>query len=288
MGKNGQNIQSKLVYMKIDSHQHFWHYNPVKHNWIDDEMSAIRKDFLPQDLFSILQQNNIKGTVAVQADQTEAETNFLIDLAANNSFIKGVVGWVDLKANNIQERLLHFKKHKIVKGFRHILQSENPDFMIEKKFLNGIAALKEFNFTYDILIFPQHLLAAIELVKRNSNQLFVIDHIAKPSIKSGLIEEWKKGIETIAQFDNVYCKISGMVTETDYKVWQQKDFTPYLHFVVNAFGTKRIMFGSDWPVCQVSASYQQVLSIPHNYFSCFSQSEQNDIFGNNAIKFYQL
>lgn len=274
--------------MRIDAHQHFWRYNPVQHEWIDDAMAVIRKDFLPTDLRPVLQENNVDGCIAVQADQTEAETNFLIDLANENNFIKGVVGWVDLRAENIVERLAHYKQFNSVKGFRHVLQGEEPSFMLQPNFLRGIAALKEFNYTYDILIFPKHLSAAIELVQQNPNQQFVIDHIAKPYIKAGLIDEWKKDITAIAQFENVHCKISGMVTEADYLSWKSADFIPYLDAVVTAFGTKRIMFGSDWPVCLVAASYQQMLQIVQQYFSTFSIAEQQDFFGNNAASFYHV
>jgi L-fuconolactonase len=274
--------------MNIDAHQHFWHYDPGKHEWIDDEMSVIRKDFLPQDLYPILKQNNINACIAVQADQTEEETQFLIDLAANNSFIKGVVGWVDLKAENIIERLEHYKQYDIIKGFRHVLQNEEPEFMLSSKFLDGISNLTSFDFTYDVLIFPAHLKAAINLVKNNPKQLFVIDHMAKPFIKYGLITQWKKHIDLIAKYENVYCKISGLVTEANYTTWQQDDFFPYIDIVVNAFGTKRIMFGSDWPVCLAAASYEQMIDIVINYFSKFSESEQQDFFGANAQKFYQI
>ncbi len=274
--------------MIIDAHQHFWHYHPVQHEWIDDTMAVIRKDFLPADLRHVLQENNIDGCIAVQADQSETETNFLIDLANENNFIKGVVGWVDVRAENIAERLAYYKQLNIVKGFRHVLQGEEPSFMLQPAFLRGIAALKDFNFTYDILIFPKHLPAAIELVQQNPNQQFVIDHIAKPYIKAGLIDEWKTDIQAIAQFENVHCKISGMVTEADYYSWKLADFTPYLDAVVKAFGTKRIMFGSDWPVCLVAASYQQMLHIVQQYFSTFSLTEQQDFFGNNAASFYHV
>jgi len=274
--------------MRIDSHQHFWQYHPKKHEWIDDKMAVIRKDFLPEDLIPLLQENKFKGCVAVQADQTVTETEFLIELAKKNKFIKGVVGWVDLKAENIQDRLSHYKQFKIVKGFRHVLQDEEPDFMLEPQFLNGISSLKDFNYTYDILIFPQQLPTAIKLVKKNPNQLFVIDHIAKPYMKFGLISQWKKEIELMAKFENVYCKISGMVTEADYENWQEPDFLPYLDIVVNAFGTKRIMFGSDWPVCLVAATYEEMLNVVENYFKGFSTTEQQDFFGKNAQLFYQL
>lgn len=274
--------------MRIDAHQHFWHYNPKQHEWIDDKMSVIRKDFLPVDLLPILQKNNFDGCIAVQADQTEMETKFLIDLAIKNNVIQGVVGWVDLKAENIYEQLAYYKQYDIVKGFRHVLQNEEPDFMLESNFLNGIQCLQDFNYTYDLLIFPQHLPAAIKLVKQNPHQLFVIDHIAKPYIKFGLIAQWKKDIELIAKFENVFCKISGMVTEVDYENWQDSDFLPYIDIVVKAFGTKRIMYGSDWPVCLVAASYREMLNVVENYFNGFSETEQDDFFGKNAQLFYQL
>jgi len=274
--------------MVIDAHQHFWKYDAVKNSWIDDVMSVIRKDFLPGDLQPVLQQQGIDGCVAVQADQTEEETNFLISLANENSFVKAVVGWIDLRSPDINERLEHYREFKIVKGFRHVLQGEAPSFILQPAFINGIGALREFNFTYDILIFPRHLKAALELVKQFPDQRFVVDHIAKPYIKDGLIDEWKKDITILAGFENVYCKISGMVTEADYHNWKEEDFKPYLDVVVNAFSTNRIMFGSDWPVCLVAASYEKMLNIVKEYFSSFSQNEQQDFFGNNACEFYNI
>ncbi|MES2776060.1 MAG: amidohydrolase family protein [Bacteroidota bacterium] len=273
---------------RIDCHQHFWHYNAQKHDWIDDEMAVIRKDFLPQDLMPVLSANGIDGCVAVQADQTEAETDFLLQLAKENSFIKGIVGWVDLRADNITERLAHYAQFSAIKGFRHVLQGEEPGFMLQPAFLNGIASLHEFGFTYDILIFPKHLKAAIELVKQFPEQRFVIDHIAKPYIKAGLIDEWKEDMTAIAQYPNVHCKISGTITEADYHLWKPEDFTPYLDTVVAAFGTSRIMFGSDWPVCLVAADYGKMLGIVQQYFSSFSPAEQEALFGENATRFYSL
>ena len=188
----------------IDAHQHFWHYEPVKHSWIDEEMAVIRKDFLPADLEPIIKSNGVVGTVAVQADQTEEETNFLLRLADEYDFIKGVVGWVDLRANNIEERLAYYAQFKNIKGFRHVLQGEEPSFMLQPSFVNGIAALNAYNFTYDILIFPHHLEAALQLVNQFPNQPFVIDHIAKPYIKAGQIAEWAKGMKALSEHINVY------------------------------------------------------------------------------------
>jgi L-fuconolactonase len=209
-------------------------------------------------------------------------------LQKENNFIKGIVGWVDLKAENITERLNYYKDFKAIKGFRYVLQSEAPEFMLQPDFLRGIATLKNFDFTYDILIFPKHLPAAIELVKKNPYQKFVIDHIAKPYIRNGLIDEWTKDMRVIAHYENVFCKISGMVTEADHKLWKAADFTPYLEEVVRVFGTKRIMYGSDWPVCLVASSFSKTMNIAKEYFSSFSNEEQDNFFGNNATSFYQL
>jgi L-fuconolactonase len=274
--------------LTIDAHQHFWKYNTECHAWIDDNMKAIRKDFLPNDLKIILEKNNVEGCVAVQADQTEAETNFLLQAAKENSFIKGVVGWVDLRASDLKERLDYYSQFEILKGFRHILQGELPEFMLQPSFVNGIAQLEQFNFTYDILIFPQHLETTLQLVKKFPHQKFVIDHLAKPFIKTNEIEEWKKGMQELANYENVFCKISGMVTEADWKTWNDMDLKPYLDTVVDAFGTNRLMFGSDWPVCLVAASFDQWLETVKNYFQNFSQTEQENIFYHNTKQFYQL
>lgn len=272
----------------IDAHQHFWHYHPVRHQWINDEMAVIRKDFLPADLAPVLAANGLAGCVAVQADQTEAETDFLLQLANNNDFIKGVVGWVDLRSPQLHQRLTHYAQYKKLKGFRHILQGEAPEFMLHPSFLEGIRQLHKYHFTYDILIFPQHLSAALQLVKQFPDQAFVIDHIAKPYIKAGLIDEWKRGMALMAQYPNVLCKISGMVTEANMQHWKEADFTPYLDAVTECFGVNRLMYGSDWPVCLCAGSYQQVLGIVQNYFAGFSADEQQAVFAGNAASFYQL
>lgn len=272
----------------IDAHQHFWRYHPVKHGWINEEMSVIQKDFLPGDLLPILEENKIDGCVAVQADQSEQETGFLIGLANENDFIKGIVGWIDLRATDIEERLAHYQQQKIVKGFRHILQGEEPDFMLQPDFLNGISLLKDAGFTYDVLIFPKHLDAALQLVKKFPEQKFVIDHIAKPDIKNQLMDDWANGMRAIAQHPNVHCKVSGMVTEADWKHWKEDDLYPYLDVVTEAFGINRLMYGSDWPVCLVAASYERMIAPVRKYYASFSKTEQEKIFGTNAAAFYHL
>jgi L-fuconolactonase len=275
--------------LRIDSHQHFWKYDAVNYDWINEEMSLLRKDFSPIDLKPILDENGIDGCVAVQAQQSQVENDFLLEYAGKYDFIKGVVGWVDLQSEKIEEQLLHYQQFKKLKGFRHVLQGEPVrDLMLKPEFKRGISYLNKYGFTYDILIFPDQLNFCRELVKELQEQPFVIDHIAKPYIRDKKIEEWQNDITAIAQYENVYCKISGMVTEADWKAWKKEDFAPYLDVVVNAFGTNRIMFGSDWPVCLVGGSYKEILSIVRDYFSSFSKQEQDAFFGGNASKFYNL
>lgn len=274
--------------MIIDSHQHFWQYEPVKHSWIDDEMKSIRRDFLPEELTRVYQEHGVTGSVVVEANQAETETAFLLSLAKQHAFIKGVVGYVNLNADTIQERLEYFSQFAMLKGFRAVLQSQDPSYMLQPSFMRGVGLLHKYGFTYDVLVFPKHLAAVKELVQKNPDQPFVIDHLAKPYIKAGEIDAWAKDMKELAQYPNLYCKISGMVTEADYKKWKPENFTPYLDVVVNAFGTQRIMYGSDWPVCLVAASYAQVLSIVKNYFSSFTPDEQAAFFAGNATRFYHL
>jgi L-fuconolactonase len=273
----------------IDSHQHFWKYNPVNHAWIDDDMKVIRRDFMPSDLQPILQQNNIDGCVSVQVNQTEEETDFLLELADSHSFIKGVVGWIDLRADNIYERLEHYSQLKKLKGFRHIVQGESDsEFMLRPQFKNGISELGMYDFTYDILIYHYQLEQAIQFVKLFPEQKFVLDHIAKPDIKSGEYALWQTNIKKLALHENVFCKVSGMVTEGEWHGWKHSDFKIYLDTVVKAFGTDRLMYGSDFPVCTLAATYEEQLNIVTDYFSSFTMLEKKKIMGDNASKFYGL
>lgn len=273
----------------IDAHQHFWKYDKLRHDWIGDEMAVIRRDFLPEHLSGILQDNEVEGCIAVQADQSAEETSFLLELSANHDFIKGVVGWVDLQAPDIEEQLEVYSSFKKIKGFRHILQGERQrDLCLKDSFLNGIARLGQFDFTYDILINEDQLRYIPEFVSRFPEQRFVIDHLAKPAIKNGEIQHWRKAIELVAAHENVSCKLSGMVTEADLKTWKQSDFLPYLDVVVNAFGTKRVMYGSDWPVCLAAGNYTAILQIVRSYFASFSADEQQLFFADNAKEFYRL
>lgn len=275
--------------MKIDAHQHFWKFDPVRDSWINDEMRVIQKDFLPENLYPILAENGIDGCVTVQSDQSEEENIFQLANAERFDFIKGVVGWVDLQSKNIEERLIHYSACKKMKGFRHILQGEpRRDFMLQPAFMHGISLLCKYNFTYDILISADQLQFSRQLAAAFPYQPFVIDHIAKPDIKHKRTDSWKRDIFAISACENVFCKISGMVTEGNWKTWKKEDFTPYLDAVTEAFGTGRIIFGSDWPVCLVAASYAEMIEIINDYFSAFSKDEKELIFGRNAIDFYQL
>ena len=275
--------------MVIDSHQHFWKYEPVKHSWIDDDMSVIRRDFSPSDLAKVYQENGIDGCVAVQADQTLEETDFLIDLASINNFIKGIVGWVDLRAENIENVLEKYSTDKIVKGFRHVVQGEaDHNFLLRPNFSRGISLLEKHNFTYDILVFPHQLGSVLEFVKKFPHQKFVIDHIAKPYIKDGYFEGWATMMTAIGKHENVSCKMSGMVTEADFNIWTPEQIHPYMDTVLEAFGSKRILFGSDWPVCLVAGNYSKIKKLTTDFISQLSQIEQNSIMGNNAIEFYNL
>ena len=275
--------------MKIDSHQHFWNYHPVKDAWISDDMKVIQQDFMPADLLPLLRKNDIDGCIAVQADQSEEETHFLLKLAEENDFIKGVVGWVDFRSEIIEERLQYFSQFKMLKGFRYIVQGEaEDDFLLREDFCNGIAQLEKYNFTYDLLILPKHLHYAAEFVKRFPKQSFVIDHLAKPNFKGNNFSDWELGIEELATHKNLYCKVSGMVTEADWKNWQEEDFKYCFDVLVAYFGIDRLMFGSDWPVSLLAASYKQSCRIVENYFTKFSKEDQDKIWGGNAIKFYNL
>ena len=274
--------------MKIDAHQHFWNYDPVRDSWIDNTMEVIKRDFLPLDLKEILKNNNIDGCISVQASQSEEETIFLLKLASENSFIKGVVGWVDLRADDIEEKLEAFSKDKNLVGIRHILQGEDESFMLKDDFQNGISKLNKYNLSYDVLIFPKHLKSTIKLVSNFPEQTFIVNHIAKPNIKDGKIELWKKDIEELAKYSNVYCKVSGIVTEADWNNWAVSDFTKYLDVIFNSFGVNRIMYGSDWPVCLVAGEYESQLEIIKDYISNLPVADREKVMGDNACKAYNI
>lgn len=274
--------------MVIDAHQHFWRFNLVRDAWITEDMSSIRRDFLPGDLAPALDANGVDATIAVQADQSEAETEFLLGLAEGDPRIAGVVGWVDLRAADVERRLEHFSHFKKLRGVRHIAQGEADDrFLARPEFVRGVGLLKSFGLTYDILVFPRQLPAAIEMVGKLPEQKFVVDHLAKPEIAATKIEPWAGLMREIAMHPNVYCKLSGMVTEADWKNWKTADFDPYLDVVFEAFGPERLMFGSDWPVCLVAASYSQVKNIVESYVDRHAPQSKAAIFGETVKRFYR-
>ncbi|MFC6996588.1 amidohydrolase family protein [Rufibacter roseus] len=277
--------------MRIDAHQHFWQFNPIRDSWVTDDMAIIQRDFLPQDLQPLLQEHGFDGCVLVQTSQPEHENEILLEWAQGHDFIKGVVGWVDFFAPDIAERLAHLSQFKKLKGFRYVLQgAENKELMLNPNFKKGIAQLQKFNFTYDILIYPNQLRPTAELVAEFPDQTFVINHLAKPNMKAGAeaFKEWQKDMKAFAPHEQGFCKVSGMVTQADWQNWKKEDFTPYLDTLIEIFGPERLMFGSDWPVCLVAASYAETLGIVQDYFSSFSQEEQGLIFGRNAAAFYRL
>lgn len=275
--------------MIIDSHQHFWEYDPNRHSWIDENMSAIRRDFLPSELKSTYTENGIDGCIAVQADQTLTETDFLLKISEEHDFIKGVVGWLDLRAENVAEVLEKYLSWEKLKGFRHIVQAETDhDFLMRPHFLRGISLLEAHGYTYDLLLFPHQLRSALEFIKHFPNQKFVIDHIAKPNIKEGFYDDWAVLMTEISRYENVFCKLSGMITEADFSSWTPSQIIPYMDLVLNTFGPDRIMFGSDWPVCLVAGSYSEVKKLVTDFIAQLGTAQQAAIMGLNAAQFYNL
>ncbi len=274
--------------MVIDSHQHFWKYAPVRDSWITEDMERIRRDFLPSDLQPVLKKNAIDGCIAIQADQSEEENLFLLKLAEKNNFIKGVIGWVDLCSDSANYRLQYFSQFKAFRGVRHIVQAEPDGFMLKKDFQNGIKTLSKYKLTYDILINYKQLSEVVILVEKFPNQPFVLDHLGKPPIASKEMDTWEKQIDALSKFQNVHCKVSGMVTEADWNHWKPSDFTLYLDVVFKTFGSKRILYGSDWPVCLLASEYNEQLQVVKDYVSQFSSEEKTAIMGGNAIQFYNI
>ena len=275
--------------MRIDSHQHFWHYSPTEHTWMSDSMSAIRRDFLPEDLQPLLTSLSFDGCIAVQARQTLEETRWLLELADRFSFIKGVVGWLDLCSPELSGQLEQFGHHPKLVGVRHVVQDEPDDeFVLRPEFRRGIAQLREFDLTYDLLLFPKHIPAAVHLVEEFPDQPFVLDHIAKPSIARGLLSPWREEIQRLAQFSNVSCKLSGMVTEAKWREWKPEEFRPYLDTVVETFGSDRLMIGSDWPVCILSSDYASTMQLVIEYIQQFPEDAQAAILGGNCARFYGI
>jgi L-fuconolactonase len=274
---------------RIDAHQHFWRYSPQTHGWIEDHMAVLKRDFLPPDLEPLLRAQGYDGCVAVQAQQTVDETTWLLDLADQHPFVRGVVGWVDLRDAGVGAVLSRLAARKKLKGIRHIVQGEPDDrFMLGTEFLRGIAALAGAGLSYDILIYPRQLPAAVELAARFPQQPFVLDHIAKPDMKSGRREPWATQIRQLAASPNVSCKLSGLVTEADWARWKPEDIVPFLDVVCEAFGPQRLMIGSDWPVCTLAADYGRTMSLVESYLARLPPGAAEAVLGGNATRFYRL
>lgn len=275
---------------RIDSHQHLWHYDPVHHTWMTDEMAALKRDYLPEELAPLLEAAGFQGTIAVQARQTIEETEFLLALADRHpGLVKGVVGWVDLRSGALRAQLERFARHPRLVGVRHVVHDEPDDeFMLRPEFRRGIAQLREFGLTYDLLLFPRHLKVAVTLVDEFPDQPFVLDHIAKPAIRDGLLSPWQEDLRRLADRPHVFCKLSGMVTEAKWKGWRPEDFRPYLDVVTDAFGPERLMIGSDWPVCTLSGDYLATMGVVTDYALGLPRDARDAILGGTCARFYRL
>lgn len=272
--------------MVLDSHVHFWKYKKSDYTWIDNNMEILQKDYLPSDLELTLKRNNVDGCIAVQAITAEVESRFLAELSKTYPIIKGVVGWTDLKARDIEKRLADLNDYPSIVGIRHIVQSEPDDFLYDPEFRSGVSLLKDFGFTYDILIFPRQLKAAVDFVSAFPDQTFILDHCGKPNVRNKELDVWKKGITELAMFPNVSCKVSGLITEAKWKEWSPADFYPYLDVIFEAFGTDRLLFGSDWPVMLLSGIYVQWKSLVEKYMEKFLTEDKEKVFGLNARRVY--
>ena len=274
--------------MRIDTHQHYWRFDPVRDSWITADMRVLQRDFLPADAMPLLAAAGMDGVVAVQASQSETETEFLLALAVEHEIIRGVVGWVDLRAPDLRERLARWSGNPWLKGFRHIAQSEPDDFLARPEVIAGIEQLGVAGFTYDILIYPRQLAAAEHLVARCPGVSFILDHCAKPAIASGEIAEWRTGLAALARHPNVTCKLSGLVTEADWRTWNDAALEPCLDAAADAFGAGRLMFGSDWPVCLLAAEYEAVVAVVTRWAERLTPSERASVFGGTAQAVYGL
>ncbi len=278
-----------MPYAKIDAHHHLWKYSAPQYPWISENMGLLRRDFLIQDLVDVLEESDIEGVVTVQARQSLAETRWLLELAHRHDFIRGVVGWVALTNPKVDRDLEHFSSHAKLKSVRHVLHDEPDDFYILREdFNHGIKILKDFDLRYDLLIFERHLPQTIQFVDRHPNQIFILDHVAKPRVREGVISPWRENLTELARRENAFCKLSGLVTEASWQSWTEADLDPYLQIALTAFGPERVMFGSDWPVMLLGSSYTRWVDIVQRYISHLSEYEQERILGKTATEVYRL
>lgn len=272
----------------IDAHQHFWIYDPDEYDWISDGMHRLKHDFLPENLIEIFQRNDVNGCIAVQARSKLEETDCLLSLADEFDWIKAVVGWLDLFSTDREEILDKYRDRAKLKGFRHIVQAEPDDFLTRVEVQEAIRLIGKKGFAYDILIFPPQLPAAVSLLKTCPDQHFILDHLAKPYIKDKKLEPWKKDLKELATFENVWCKLSGLITEAEWDTWIYEDIRPYLDVALEAFGPDRLMFGSDWPVCTLSGTYDQVKAVVERWATTLSETEQTHFWYQNSVEAYKL
>ena len=274
--------------MRIDTHQHFWRFDAVRDAWITPEMSLLRRDFLPDDIAPAMRSVGIDASMAVQADQSEAETDFLLDLAAQFPMVRGVVGWVDLCAPDLETRVARWRGNQHLKGFRHIAQGEPDDFLTRDDVIAGVHRLGELGYSYDVLIWPRQLDAAAGLIAQCPHVQFILDHCAKPPIATGALDAWRTGLTALARRENVVCKLSGLVTEASWSSWTDIEITHILDVTLDAFGAARLMFGSDWPVCLLAASYERVVGLVNDWAARLPESERTLVFGGTAVRVYRL
>ena len=274
--------------MIIGSHIHFWKFDPIRDAWITNEMTAIRKNFLPDDFSFYVNENQIVGCIAVQADQSDEETSFLLNLAKKNPFINGIVGWIDLTSEKLEESLQNYQSEKLIKGFRHIAEGEEIGFLLQKNVINGIEKLHQFNYTFDILLRQHQLSDAVRLSEKLPNQPFILDHCGKPDLKTNDLKDWKSNISELAKNQNIYCKISGLLTQGNWMEIDEKSIFEILDFIFSKFGIERLVFGSDWPVMLLGGNYILWLKLVSKYVNQFSKEEQELFFSGNAKKFYKL
>lgn len=271
---------------RIDAHHHLWKYSAEEYGWIDETMAELRRDFLPPDLTTAMREAGVDGAIAVQARQTLEETSWLLDLADRNEAICGVVGWAPIAEEGFEAVLGELRSRPKLKGLRHIVQAEPDGYLLREDFNRGIRALRGSGLVYDVLIYERQIVEAIEFVDRHPSQRFVLDHVAKPRIREGVFEPWSRHMRELSRRENVVCKLSGMVTEADWKRWSLEGLRPYLDVAVEAFGPQRLMAGSDWPVCLVVCGYAQWFGVLEEYFAGFSAQEREAVFGGSAERVY--
>ena len=270
----------------IDAHQHFWRYDAAEYDWIDASMRALKRDFLPEEASRVMTPHGVTGTIAVQARQSHDETEWLIELASGDSLIRGVVGWIDLQADDVERQLERVGQEPCVVGVRHVVQAEPDGFMDRPAFRRGVAALARYDLVYDILVYQRQMAEATRFAAALPDQRMVLDHLGKPDIRGGAFADWRRQLAATAALPHVWCKLSGLVTEADWHAWTPAQLRPYLDAALDAFGPARVMFGSDWPVCTVAASYEQVVALVRDAIAEYSDDEQAQMLGGTAEAVY--